>query len=291
MTTSGVDISFPHLGIAISHLQNGITIFGFRIAFYGIIIGCGMLAGIWLAQKDAKRRGQDPELYLDYALYGIICAIIGARTYYVIFEWDAYKDDLLQIFNLRAGGLAIYGGVIGAVLSLLIFAWRRKQPFFSLADTGVLGLVLGQIIGRWGNFFNCEAFGGYTDSLLAMRIKRSLVNPSMISQELLDHIIIEQGVGYIQVHPTFLYESLWNLCLLIFMLWYRKRKKFDGEMVLIYFLGYGIGRCWIEGLRTDQLLLFGTGLPVSQCLSIALAVSSASILLWRHRKIAKSRHG
>ena len=291
MTTSGVDISFPHLGIAISHLQNGITIFGFRIAFYGIIIGCGMLAGIWLAQKDAKRRGQDPELYLDYALYGIICAIIGARTYYVIFEWDAYKDDLLQIFNLRAGGLAIYGGVIGAVLSLLIFAWRRKQPFFSLADTGVLGLVLGQIIGRWGNFFSCEAFGGYTDSLLAMRIKRSLVNPSMISQELLDHIIIEQGVGYIQVHPTFLYESLWNLCLLIFMLWYRKRKKFDGEMVLIYFLGYGIGRCWIEGLRTDQLLLFGTGLPVSQCLSIALAVSSASILLWRHRKIAKSRHG
>ena len=291
MTTSGEDISFPHLGIAISHLQNGITIFGFRIAFYGIIIGCGMLAGIWLAQKDAKRRGQDPELYLDYALYGIICAIIGARTYYVIFEWDAYKDDLLQIFNLRAGGLAIYGGVIGAVLSLLIFAWRRKQPFFSLADTGVLGLVLGQIIGRWGNFFNCEAFGGYTDSLLAMRIKRSLVNPSMISQELLDHIIIEQGVGYIQVHPTFLYESLWNLCLLIFMLWYRKRKKFDGEMVLIYFLGYGIGRCWIEGLRTDQLLLFGTGLPVSQCLSIALAVSSASILLWRHRKIAKSRHG
>ena len=181
--------------------------------------------------------------------------------------------------------------MIGAVLSLLIFAWRRKQPFFSLADTGVLGLVLGQIIGRWGNFFNCEAFGGYTDSLLAMRIKRSLVNPSMISQELLDHIIIEQGVGYIQVHPTFLYESLWNLCLLIFMLWYRKRKKFDGEMVLIYFLGYGIGRCWIEGLRTDQLLLFGTGLPVSQCLSIALAVSSASILLWRHRKIAGSRHG
>lgn len=290
MTTSGVDIAFPHLGIAISHLQNGITIFGFRIAFYGIIIGCGMLAGIWLAQKDAKRRGQDPELYLDYALYGIICAIIGARTYYVIFEWDAYKNDLLQIFNLRAGGLAIYGGVIGAVLSLIVFARWRKQSFFSMADTGVLGLVLGQIIGRWGNFFNCEAFGGYTDSLLAMKIKRSLVNPSMISQELIDHIIIEQGVEYIQVHPTFLYESLWNLCLLIFMLWYRKRKKFDGEMVLIYFLGYGIGRSWIEGLRTDQLLLFGTGLPVSQCLSIALAVSAASILLLKHRKMAGSRH-
>ena len=287
MTTSGVDISFPHLGIAIRHLQNSITIFGFRIAFYGIIIGCGMLAGIWLAQKDAKRRGQDPELYLDYALYGIICAIIGARTYYVIFEWDAYKNDLLQILNLRAGGLAIYGGVIGAVLSLIIFAWHRQQSFVSMADTGVLGLVLGQIIGRWGNFFNCEAFGGYTDGLLAMRIRRSLPNPSMISQELIDHIIIEQGVEYIQVHPTFLYESLWNLCLLIFMLWYRKRKKFDGEMVLLYFIGYGIGRCWIEGLRTDQLLLFGTGLPVSQCLSVALAASSACILLWKRRKMGQ----
>ncbi len=287
MTTSRVDISFPHLGIAIRHLQNSITIFGFRIAFYGIIIGCGMLAGIWLAQKDAKRRGQDPELYLDYALYGIICAIIGARTYYVIFEWDAYKNDLLQILNLRAGGLAIYGGVIGAVLSLIIFAWHRKQSFVSMADTGVLGLVLGQIIGRWGNFFNCEAFGGYTDGLLAMRIRRSLPNPSMISQELIDHIIIEQGVEYIQVHPTFLYESLWNLCLLIFMLWYRKRKKFDGEMVLLYFIGYGIGRCWIEGLRTDQLLLFGTGLPVSQCLSVALAASSACILLWKRRKMGQ----
>ena len=205
----------------------------------------------------------------------------------MIFEWDAYKNDLLQILNLRAGGLAIYGGVIGAVLSLIIFAWHRKQSFVSMADTGVLGLVLGQIIGRWGNFFNCEAFGGYTDGLLAMRIRRSLPNPSMISQELIDHIIIEQGVEYIQVHPTFLYESLWNLCLLIFMLWYRKRKKFDGEMVLLYFIGYGIGRCWIEGLRTDQLLLFGTGLPVSQCLSVALAASSACILLWKRRKMGQ----
>lgn len=289
MTTSGVDIAFPHLGIAISHLQNGITIFGFRIAFYGIIIGCGMLAGIWLAQKDAKRRGQDPELYLDYALYGIICAIIGARTYYVVFEWDAYKNDLLQIFNLRAGGLAIYGGVIGAVLSLIVFARWRKQSFFSMADSAVLGLTLGQIMGRWGNFFNCEAFGGYTDNLLAMRIKLSLVNPSMLSQELLDHLIVEQGVEYIQVHPTFLYESLWNLALLFFMLWYRKRKTFDGEMLCIYLLGYGLGRSWIESLRTDQLLFFGTRIPVSQFLSVTLSIFAACILFWKHRRKKKSK--
>ena len=130
-----------------------------------------------------------------------------------------------------------------------------------------MGLIAGQIIGRWGNFFNCEAFGGYTDGLLAMRIKRSLVNESMISEDLLNHLIVENGMEYIQVHPTFLYESLWNLGVLLFMFWYRRRKKFDGEMLWIYLLGYGLGRAWIEGLRTDQLILFGTGIPVSQALS------------------------
>lgn len=289
MMNDGADICFVHLGIAISHLQKSITVFGFPIAFYGMIIGCGMLAGLFLAQSDAKRRGQDPELYLDFALYAIIFAIIGARTYYVLFEWDAYKDNLLQILNLRAGGLAIYGGVIAAVLTLIIFTRVRKQSFFSMADTGVLGLVLGQIIGRWGNFFNCEAFGGYTDSLLAMRIKRALVNPSMISQELLDHLIVENGIEYIQVHPTFLYESLWNLGLLLLMLWYRKRKKFDGEMFFIYLLGYGLGRSWIEGLRTDQLKLFGSGIPVSQCLSLILAITALSVLVWKHRTIEKDK--
>ena len=142
MMNDGADICFVHLGIAIDHLQKSITVFGFPIAFYGMIIGCGMLAGLFLAQSDAKRRGQDPELYLDFALYAIIFAIIGARAYYVLFEWDAYKDNLLQILNLRAGGLAIYGGVIAAVLTLIIFTRVRKQSFFSMADTGVLGLVL-----------------------------------------------------------------------------------------------------------------------------------------------------
>lgn len=280
--TEGYDVSFVNLGITIEHLKNSVSVFGFRIAYYGIIIGIGMLAGIWLAQADAKRRGQNPDTYLDFALYAIIFSIIGARLYYVIFQWDAYKDNLLQIFNLRAGGLAIYGGVIGAVLTLIVFTRVRKLSFFSMADSGVLGLILGQIIGRWGNFFNTEAFGGYTDNLLAMRIKLSLVNPSMISQELLDHKIVEQGIEYIQVHPTFLYESLWNVGVLAFMLWYRKRKKFDGEMLWIYLLGYGIGRAWIEGLRTDQLMLFGTGIAVSQALSMVLAVTSACILIFKH---------
>ena len=151
-TGTGPDISFVNLGITIEHLRNSITIFGFRIAFYGIIIGIGMLAGMAVAFSDAKRRGQDLDMYLDFALYAIIFSIIGARLYYVIFEWDMYKDNLLQILNLRAGGLAIYGGVIGAVLTLLVFTRIKKVSFFSMADSGVLGLITGQIIGRWGEF-------------------------------------------------------------------------------------------------------------------------------------------
>ena len=278
---NGADIRFVHLGITINHLKSSISVFGFRIAFYGIIIGIGMLAGLWLAQSDAKRRGQDPELYLDFALYAIICSIIGARLYYVIFEWDYYKNNLLQIFNLRAGGLAIYGGVIAGTITMIVYTRMKKVSFFSMADTGVLGLVTGQIIGRWGNFFNCEAFGGYTDSLLAMRIRRALVNDNMLNADVLNHRIVENGVEYIQVHPTFFYESCWNLCLLLFMLWFRRYKKYDGQMLWIYLLGYGIGRFWIESLRTDQLILFGTGLPVSQALSLVLILVAAGNLIWR----------
>ena len=286
---NGADIRFVHLGITIEHLKSSISVFGFRIAFYGIIIGIGMLAGLWIAQSDAKRRGQDPELYLDFALYAIICSIIGARLYYVIFEWDYYKNNLLQIFNLRAGGLAIYGGVIAGTITMIVYTRMKKVSFFSMADTGVLGLVTGQIIGRWGNFFNCEAFGGYTDSLLAMRIRRTLVNDNMLNADVLNHRIVENGVEYIQVHPTFFYESCWNLCLLLFMLWFRRYKKYDGQMLWIYLLGYGTGRFWIESLRTDQLILFGTGLPVSQALSLVLILVAAGNLIWRgyqHRQKA-----
>lgn len=288
---AAADISFVHLGLSIEHLRNSISVFGFPITYYGIIIGIGMLAGIWIAQSDAKRRGQDPDTYLDFALYAIVFSIMGARLYYVVFDWDNYKDNLLQILNLRAGGLAIYGGVIAAVITLFVYTRVKKLSFFTMADSGCIGLITGQIIGRWGNFFNCEAFGGYTDGLLAMRIKRSLVNESMISQDLLQHLIVENGIEYIQVHPTFLYESVWNLGVLLFMLWYRHRKKFEGEMLRIYLLGYGLGRVWIEGLRTDQLIFFQTGIPVSQALSLILVVAAALALIINHKKRKRSIEG
>ena len=287
--TAGVDLSFVHLGISIENMVKSFSIGGISFAYYGLIIGIGMVAGLLVAQSDAKRRGQDPEIYTDFMLYGVIFAILGARLYYVIFQWEYYQNHLGEILNLRKGGLAIYGGIIAEVITLYVFTKKHKISFLSMADSACLGLVTGQIIGRWGNFVNCEAFGGYTDSLFAMRIKRSIVNSNMISQELLNNLILENGIEYIQVHPTFLYESLWNLGVLLFMLWYRHRKHFDGEMLLIYFIGYGIGRTWIEGLRTDSLLVPGTGLAVSQLLSVVLAAVSMLILLYLRKKTAEKR--
>lgn len=285
----GYDLRFVHLGITIEHLQNHITIFGFSIAFYGIIIGIGMLLGITLAARDAERRGIGEDTVYDFALLGIVFGVIGARLYYVFFRWDNYRGNLLEILNLRAGGLAIYGGVIGGILSLMVYCRRKKQNFLNLADSLILGVLVGQILGRWGNFFNAEAFGRYTDSLFAMQLRRDIVNPIMIDSALLQHLVRVNGVDYIQVHPTFLYESVWNLCLLLFLLWYRPKKRFTGEIFFLYLGGYGLGRVWIEGLRTDSLLVPGTGIAVSQALAgICVLVALLCILAGR-RLAARGR--
>ncbi len=281
------DLSFINLGIKIYHLKNSIDIFGFRIAFYGMIIAFGMLCGLFVSTYDAKCRKQNPDIYTDFALYAIIFSIIGARLYYVIFSWDFYKNNLLEIFNIRAGGLAIYGGVIAACLTLFIFCKIKKENFLKMADTAVLGLVTGQIIGRWGNFFNMEAFGSYTNNLFAMQLKKDLVNPNMISDNLLKHIQTINGVDYIQVHPTFLYESCWNLILLIFLLFYRKKQKFTGEILYIYLGAYGIGRFFIEGLRTDSLMFFNTNIAISQALGLLCFIFSIFIFIFTKQRLNK----
>ena len=285
----GYDLRFVHLGITIEHLQNHITIFGFSIAFYGIIIGIGMLLGITLAARDAEKRGIGEDTIYDFALLGIVFGVIGARLYYVFFRWDNYRGNLLEILNLRAGGLAIYGGVIGGILSLMVYCKRKKQNFLNLADSLILGVLVGQILGRWGNFFNAEAFGRYTDSLFAMQLRRDIVNPIMINSALLQHLVRVNGVDYIQVHPTFLYESVWNLCLLLFLLWYRPKKRFTGEMFFLYLGGYGLGRVWIEGLRTDSLLLPGTGIAVSQALAGVCVLVALLCILAGRRLAARGR--
>lgn len=277
-------IEFPNIGIHLESVGNHITIFGFDIAYYGMIIGAGILAGIFIAAWEAKRTGQKPDDYYDLAIYAVIFSIIGARIYYVVFSWDMYKDNMLSIFNIRQGGLAIYGGVIAAVITVTVFAKIKHLSAPLLMDTAGLGLVAGQMIGRWGNFFNREAFGEYTDWLLAMRLPVDAVRGSDITGLMREHMETVEGVSYIQVHPTFLYESLWCLLIFILMLLYRRHKKFDGEVFLLYLAGYGFGRFWIERLRTDQLLLPGIGFPVSQLLAGVLVLLSVALIFFNRRK-------
>lgn len=281
-----MEINFPNLGIYLDHVGKNISIFGFSIAYYGIVIVTGMMIAIWIAQREAKRTGQNPEQYLDLAMIGIAAGILGARIYYVIFAWDYYKDDLLNIFNIRQGGLAIYGGIIGACIAVVIYSRKKKQNFGLLMDTASMSIVFGQIMGRWGNFFNREAFGDYTNNLFAMQLPVSAVRANEITQKMWDHVVTVNGVEYIQVHPTFLYESLWNVGVLLFLFWFWKRKKFNGEVFLMYLIGYGLGRIWIEGLRTDQLLLPVVGLPVSQLLSGCLVVGCTILVVWKRKKLS-----
>lgn len=274
------DISFPNLGIYLEHVGKSIDVFGFEIAYYGIIIGCAILIGFLIAAHEAKRTRQNPEDYLDMGIIGVIAGIVGARVYFVIFSWDMYKDNLLEIFNTRHGGLAIYGGVIGAVLAVFIMARVKRLSPFQILDTVALAILNGQMLGRWGNFFNREAFGEYTDSLFAMRLPLDAVRSGDVTERMMEHLEVIDGVSYIQVHPTFLYESLWCAVLLILLVLYRKHKKYEGELFLLYIFGYALGRVWIEGLRTDQLLLPGIGLPVSQLLAGGIVVFAGIVLLY-----------
>lgn len=288
------NINFPHLHIYLDHVGKNITIGGFTIAYYGIVIAFGMMAGLAIACWMAKRTGQNPDIYCDLAIVAILCSVVGARIYYVAFRWDLYKDDLPSILNLRQGGLAIYGGVIAAIITTLLFARKRHVSAGLLFDTGGLGLILGQIIGRWGNFFNREAFGGYTDGLFAMQLPLSAVRSSDVTQGLRQHLQVVDGISYIQVHPTFLYESMWNLVLLLLLILYTRHKQFDGEVFLLYLAGYGIGRFWIESLRTDQLLLPGIGYPVSKVVAMVLVVVSLGwIVVWNvvHRPTRTAMSG
>lgn len=280
MTTN---ISFPNLGIYLENVGKTITLFNIDIAYYGITIGLAVIAGILMAAWQAKRTKQDPEMYYDLAMYAVILSIIGARIYYVIFSWEHYKDDLLSILNFREGGLAIYGGVITAIITTFVFAKVKKVSFGTLCDTAGLGLILGQIIGRWGNFFNREAFGEYTNNLLAMRLPLDAVRKSDVTQLMMEHLEVIDGISYIQVHPTFLYESLWNLGVLLFLIFWSKHKKFEGEVFLLYLFGYGVGRFWIEGLRTDQLMLTDA-IPVSQALAVVLVIVSTLLIIMNRRK-------
>ncbi len=279
------EIWFPNLGIEIDHLsRTAFTVFGQDIYWYGIFIGLGVILGVLLTLHEAKRTGQNPDTYLDFIIYAMIIAIIGARLYYVIFSWDFYSQHPEKIFAIREGGLAIYGGIIGGVLTAIVYSHLKKKSFWVMADTMAPSLILGQMLGRWGNFFNKEAFGGFTDNLFAMRYQLSQVRASDVTPDILQNLVTVNGVDYIQVHPTFLYESMWSLCVFIILLILQRKKKFDGQVCATYFFGYALGRVWIEGLRTDQLCI--GNVPVSQALSAVLIIASVVLYVYCKKKAA-----
>ena len=301
-------MNFPHLGIELHNLPMGVEIFGFKIAFYGAIIAFAMVMGYLVAESQAKRFEQSVEKLLDFAIIAIVASVIGARIYYVIFHWETFADHPMQVFNLRTGGLAIYGGVIVAFASVIIFCKVKKLNLGAFADVCIPGLITGQAIGRWGNFFNKEAFGKYTDGPFAMQVEKAAVEAEYRMTEEMLYLrypeqpkavenILEQvekavtidGTTFIQAHPTFLYESLWNFAILAFMILYAKKKRFDGEIIMWYMVLYGIGRFWIEGLRTDQLFLWNTGIPVSQLVSVLMILIGGSVIGYQYWKLGKKK--
>ncbi|MCR4830240.1 MAG: prolipoprotein diacylglyceryl transferase [Pseudobutyrivibrio sp.] len=277
-------IIFPNLHITLNNIEKGFYVGSFFIAFYGVIIALGMLVGVSVILKEAKRVGFDEDQFLDVCIVTIIVGVIGARIYYVIFAWDYYKDNVLSVFNIRGGGLAIYGGVLAGIACLYVMSRIKKMPFLRVMDVAMIGVLIGQIFGRWGNFFNREAFGQYTDGLFAMLLPQSAIRSySDCTAEMLANLVEINGVTYISVHPTFLYESMWNLCLLILIFCTRKKKKFDGYVFFLYLAGYGAGRFWIEGLRTDQLKLWGTNIGVSQLLAAVMVVLGTGLMVYFYK--------
>ena len=288
------DIAFPHLGIYLNHVIKTITLpGGFTVAMYGITMALSMLAGLCLAMRVAKKTGQNPDEYLNFALIGIVAALLGARIYYVAFTWDYYSRHPLEILNFRGGGLALYGSVIAGVLTIVIYARVRGLSLPLMLDTASTGMVLGQIIGRWGNFFNREAFGQYSDGLFAMRLPVDAVRADEITELMKQHAYTVNRVTYIQVHPTFLYESLWNVGVLtvLLLVTFSGKKRFHGEIILLYLLLYSAGRAWIEGLRTDQLRFAHTAIAVSQLLACILVIVSGISLIVLSRREKSSRGG
>lgn len=241
-----------------------------QIYWYGIIIGMGVFIGLWLAMRESKRRGLDKDLFVDLLIYAVPISIISARIYYVIFEWSYYKDHLGDIYKIWNGGIAIHGALIGAVITTIFFARSRNISFWKIADIAAPSLILAQGIGRWGNFINQEAYG----EVVSRQFLENLMLP--------DFIIDQMFINGAYHHPTFLYESLWNFLGFGLLLLLRRVNLRQGEMFLTYVIWYSIGRYFIEGMRTDSLMLFGE-FRMAQVLSLSLIIGGIILLVVRRK--------
>jgi phosphatidylglycerol:prolipoprotein diacylglycerol transferase len=255
-------VGFPGLGLEFNISRTAFSLFGIDIYWYALIIATGIVLAYFYCNMEGKKQGLNTDIFSDILIVGLPSAIFGARLYYVIFNWSNYSGNILSVFNLRQGGIAIYGAVIGCVIAVYFYLKHKKQNVLKLFDICVIGLLIGQAMGRWGNFINIEAYGYETTSFLRMAIY--------------------EGGKLIYVHPTFLYESLWNLAGAILLAVIIRKKKFDGQIFLLYIIWYGFGRFFIEGLRTDSLMFFN--LRVSQIVALVSVITAGVIYILKWRK-------
>ena len=282
-------LEFPGLGLEFAMERVAFTILGRPVYWYGLIIAMGFLLAVLVCCKLSHRFGIRQEDITDMLLAAVPLALVGARGYYILFYLDLYRRsdgglDIPAMLRVWDGGLAIYGGVIAAVLVLFVFCRLRKISFLAFADLGVFGLFIGQSVGRWGNFVNMEAYGGVTE--LPWRMCSAEIAGELLDKGLVDTAAYQSVLdGSLGVHPTFFYESLWNLVGLgLLFLLLKLGRKFDGQLFLTYLFWYGLGRAWIEGLRTDSLYLFETGLRVSQLLAVLSCVTAVVCFVLLKRK-------
>ena len=282
-------VSFPGFGLEFELNRVAVILFGRNVYWYGAIIGLGFLLAVLWCCRRAEGFGIKQDDIFDLLIAEVPLCIVGCRAYYVLFNLKEYRSgdgalDWGRIFRISDGGIAIYGGVITAALVLLTFCRWRKLEFLAFADLGVQGLLIGQLIGRWGNFMNVEAYGGVTG--LPWRMCSPSIAQELLRSGALDEVAYRSMLdGTIGVHPTFLYESLWNLAgLVLIYVISKKAYRFDGQLFFSYLFWYGLGRFWIEGLRTDSLYLFGTGIRVSQLLAGLCFVTAGVLLLVLSRR-------
>lgn len=290
-----MSIRFPNLQIYFGYVGRSVSVFGFEITIYGLLIAAGMLLGLIYVLHQAKVQNENQNLYLEMMIPAMLGGLIGARAFYVLFNWNLFSGQTAaEICDVRNGGMSLYGGILGGALLAALYCRIRKVSFQRMADTASMGLLITQIIGIWGNFFNRESFGGYTDSLFAMQIPLDVVRPGQITDVIEAHLVTVGDVSYIQVHPLFLYESLWCLLLFLVLLFYTRRKTYQGEIFLRYLAGVSLGGVGIEWLRTDALKIPGTDfpafLPVCAFLFIVCGVSATvRRILWKKREAARRR--
>lgn len=283
-----MSIRFPKLGLGFDYVPKSFQVFGFEITIYGILIAVGMILGISFVVLEAKRSNQNQDKYLDMIILSLAAAVVGARLSYVGLNWTLYRGNPMEIFNLRGGGIWFYGGLLGGILAAVLFCRISSLPFWQMADTAVMGILIGQAVGRWGNFFNRESFGEYTDGIFAMQLPISAVRSGEVTELMRENLISEGGISYIQVSPVFLYESLWCLLLFLILLAVKRRKKFHGEIFMLYLAGYGLGRFFFEWIRTDKILIPGTKVGIGIVISAALFLFFVPAV-WVKRTMSRKR--